>query len=299
MPSLMDLSLEIQEMVVLQLESVEDVVSLGSSCSSLTRLVGQTRLWRVLLARTELVEGDEPRAIPGKCCIRTSGKIMTERVQTITTFLNSLANRDAIFSVLHWQIFERYPATYGKSDCKKGCVAVDMGMDCTSVTFPSCPQLHTVSAYGLELLALTGLLQGAKIHKIKLGDISPSLVIALASLEGEKISELEVGVGGVNCFTEEEGLTLASLLERCSTWRVNSLSLYGEVGGQTWERLGRALQSGHHSECFLVIRTDSELVMRGRREDLLACWQNSYRIIIYEEDEEEEVDWKRIEEIIQ
>ena len=297
MPSLMDLSLEIQEMVVLQLESVEDVVSLGSTCTSLARLVGQTRLWRVLLPRTELVEGDEPWEIPDKCCIRTSGKIMTARVKTITTFLSSLANRDAIFSMLHRQILERYPATYGKSDCKKGCVAVDMGMDCTSLSFPSSPQLQTVAAYGLELLALTGLLQGAKIHKITLWGISPSLLIALASLEGEKISELEVEE--IVCFTEEEGVTLASLLERCTTWSVNGLQLYREVGGQTWERLGRALQSGHHSECFLIINANSEGRRRGRREDLLACWQNSYRIIINEEDEEEEVDWKRIEEIIQ
>ena len=56
MPSLMDLSLEILEMVVLQLELVEDVISLGSSCSRLARLVGQKRLWRVFLDRTELVE---------------------------------------------------------------------------------------------------------------------------------------------------------------------------------------------------------------------------------------------------
>ena len=46
MPSLLDLSLEILEMVVLQLESVEDVISMGSSCSRLARLVGQKRLWR-------------------------------------------------------------------------------------------------------------------------------------------------------------------------------------------------------------------------------------------------------------
>ena len=40
MPCLLDLSLEVLEMVVLQLESVEDVICLGSSCALLARVVG-------------------------------------------------------------------------------------------------------------------------------------------------------------------------------------------------------------------------------------------------------------------
>ena len=36
---------------------VEYVVSLGSSSTSIARKVGQERLWRLMLAKTELVEG--------------------------------------------------------------------------------------------------------------------------------------------------------------------------------------------------------------------------------------------------
>ena len=46
MRSLMDLFPEMLEEVVLKLESVEDVISLGSSCTALARTVGQERLWR-------------------------------------------------------------------------------------------------------------------------------------------------------------------------------------------------------------------------------------------------------------
>ena len=56
MPALLDLSLEIREMIVLQLD-MEEMLSLGSSCTLLARVGGQVRVWRVLLARTELEEG--------------------------------------------------------------------------------------------------------------------------------------------------------------------------------------------------------------------------------------------------
>ena len=41
MPSLMDLFPDILEEVVLKVKSVEDVISLGSSCTDFARIVGQ------------------------------------------------------------------------------------------------------------------------------------------------------------------------------------------------------------------------------------------------------------------
>ena len=41
MPSLTDLFPEILEEIVVKLESVEDMISLGSSCTDLARIVGQ------------------------------------------------------------------------------------------------------------------------------------------------------------------------------------------------------------------------------------------------------------------
>ena len=56
MPSLTDLFPEILEEIVVKLESVEDMISLGSSCTDLARVVGQERLWRAVLVKTQLVE---------------------------------------------------------------------------------------------------------------------------------------------------------------------------------------------------------------------------------------------------
>ena len=97
---------EILEEIVLKLESVEDVISLGSSCTDLARIVGQERLWRVILAKTQLVENGEDE----------DGSVMEDRVRTITTFLSSVENSDDIFSLIHQTIYERYPATHQEEE---------------------------------------------------------------------------------------------------------------------------------------------------------------------------------------
>ena len=129
MPSLMDLFPEILEEVAMKLESVEDVISLGSSCTDLARIVAQERIWRVLLARTELVVEED--------------LIMEDRVKTITSFLSSFADSDAIFFLLHQTICERYLAT------------AQGWQDDISVSFLSSHQLHSVSGIGLELTGRT------------------------------------------------------------------------------------------------------------------------------------------------
>ena len=49
---------------------------------------------------------------------------------------------------------------------------------------------------------------------------------------------------------------MVSLLERRNTWRVKSLFLFGEVGGQTWERLGREVARGR-IEYDVLTETDA------------------------------------------
>ena len=49
MPVLLNLSLEILEMITMQLD-VDQVLSMGFSRSLLARVVGQERVWRLLLA---------------------------------------------------------------------------------------------------------------------------------------------------------------------------------------------------------------------------------------------------------
>ena len=52
----MDLFPEILEEIVLKLESVEDVISLGSYSPDLARIVGQESIWRVVLAKCRLMK---------------------------------------------------------------------------------------------------------------------------------------------------------------------------------------------------------------------------------------------------
>ena len=118
----------------------------------------------------------------------------------------------------------------------------------------------------LEVLALTGRLV---LHKVLVWSMSPFLLLLLASLEREQITELHSN--DIECTTEEEGRALASLLERCHTWSVEALSLYGQLGGHSWGLLG---QESRRRRLRYVL-TEREVVGRGRREDILTVWGNT------------------------
>ena len=275
--SLLDLCPEVLEEIVMKLESVEDVISLGSSSTDLARIVGQERLWRVLLARTELVEA-------------VRGRVMQDRVRLIATFLSSLANSDAFFSLLHQNIYKRYPAS------GQGWMENSITVSC-----PTSPQLHSVSGLGLRLLVLIGREEARHtVHKVTSYWISPSLLLSLASLQREQIRELVVEGTSFDCTTEEEGRTLVSFLERCATWSVAWMDLGDEVGGLTWQRLGREVARG----TLRRVGADSEVVRRGKREDLRTVWDNT-KIGWLVDDEDilkidgEEEGWGKIEKIIQ
>ena len=273
MASLTDLFPEILEEVILKLD-VEDVISLGSTCTKLARIVGKERLWMVILSKTELVK---------------NGRVWEDRVRTITTFLSSQHNSDSILAVLNQIIYKRYPAI-SQGDYED-----------ITVSFPSSTQLHSVSGLGLELVALTGRRRAKHLlHKVRLAEVPSSLLLPLASLEKEQMTELVVG--DVNCTTEEEGRALVSLMESCSTWYVALEDLSGEVGEQTWEGVGRQVAEVGR---LVRVRAGREVVGRGRREDLLAVWRNTEvrwgvgsGQRIRKRDGEEE-GWKKIEEMIQ
>ena len=50
--------------------------------------------------------------------------------------------------------------------------------------------------------------------------------------------------GHISCTKEVQGRALASLLEGCTTWKIERLSMRGQAGGQNWEGLGRAAARG-------------------------------------------------------
>ena len=130
MPFLMDLCPEILEEVIMKLESVEDVIALGSCSPLLARIVGQASLWRIIFSKTDLVE---------------DGRVMEDRVRNIAAFLTSFKDSDAIFFLLHQTIVDRFPATEEEEEVEENI----------TVSCPTSPQLHSVSGLGLELLALT------------------------------------------------------------------------------------------------------------------------------------------------
>ena len=176
MPWLLDLSLEVLEMLVLLLESVEDVISLGSSCTHLARLVGQERIWWLLLAKTQVkVMTSTPER----------GEVMEDRMRAIATFLSTLENRDAIFPLLHQIIYKCYPGTeYAHNED-------DIEDDNIKVSFPPCPQHHSVSSLGLQTLALTGRREARhEVHEVIVTNLSSSLLMSLTSLKIESITEL-------------------------------------------------------------------------------------------------------------
>ena len=243
MPSLMDLFPEILEEVVMKLESVEDVISLGSSSTDLARIIGQERIWRGVLAKTRLVE---------------DGRVKEDRVRMITTFLSSIANSNAIFSLLHETIYERYPATV-------------RGWENITVSFPSSPQLYSVTGLGLEVLALTAREDARHaVHKINMSRISRSLLLSHISIQREQITELVVMV--ICCTTAEEGRALVSLLQSSTTWRAWTLHLSGQMDidflcqecGQTFNarwKLESYVKCKHDSKtykpshCLLILST--------------------------------------------
>ena len=72
--------------------------------------------------------------------------------------------------------------------------------------------------------------------------ISPAVLIAMASLQRAKMVELMAG--HISCTKEVQGRALASLLEGCTMWNIERLSMRGQAGGQNWEGLGRAAAKG-------------------------------------------------------
>ena len=279
MPSFMDLSVEMKEAVILKVESVEDVISIGSTCTSLARIVGQEKIWKLLLAKTELVGED--------------------RVRRIAAFFTSLKDNEAHFQLLQETIYTRHPGTA----IPKGGVP----FEAITVSAPLSPhQLHLVSILGLQLLAQAasreaiGWSWGARqvLHRVKVWRMEGPLLLSLTSLHLEKLTTLDASV--VVCTTEEEGVALFSLLERCSSWRVN-LDLSGEVAGQTWARLAREVARGR----LMMVRTTREVLRRAAREDLVAFWRSRVQQLVVVGEQNickyagAEEGWEKIENMMQ
>ena len=262
----------------MKLTNPKDVIALGSSCRRLATIVGQASLWRRVFSKIQLVERGrlvgrgpawqslaghglnwkacEPcQALPGLQTLQGlalhgpegPGRVLEDRVRTMIAFLSTLEDSDAIFCLLHQMIYERYP---GRGQGEEE--------DRTTVSFPSSPQMYTVSGLGLELLALAGREDTKHVlHKVQVYRISPSLLLSLASLQRTEISELVAG--HVSCSTEEEGRALAFLLEGCRAWRVEMLSMRGQAGGQTWQRLARVATRGR----VRYVSTEPDVVGRA------------------------------------
>ena len=265
MSSLMDLPSELQEKIFEKLESVEDVISLGSSCTQLAMVVNQVQVsfWRLLLDKTT--------------------HISRPRLRNLATFVSSLDKADSIFSLLRNTIYERNPASHKidsdgeivDDECKDDGYGYEYVSDCAEetiiVSFPPSPELHPVSVAGLQLLVLIDR-HGARhrIHTIKVCQNSPrpSTLLSLASmasLQKEMINQTNLQP---ICTTEEEGMALVAILERSIQLSMGQLVLVGGVGRRTWEGLGR-----NSYLTWGCVKTERKVVRRGRRKDLQAIYK--------------------------
>ena len=105
------------------------------------------------------------------------------------------------------------------------------------------------------MLALTGSKEAShSLRKIRMYTISPGVLIAMASLQ--RARRVQLVAGKVSCSTEVEDRALASLLEGCTTWRIERLSRRGQAGRQNWERLGRAAARGR----VMIVGTTADVV---------------------------------------
>ena len=252
MAELLDLPSELLEQIFFMLEDVPDMLSLGSSCALLSSLLSTPRLWRNLLAKTKMVQ---------------KGRwVMEDRIRKMPTqilpFMTTVSDPEALFRLLHEAVCARFPAS-----------GPGLRQESISVTCPSHPSPHTVSGLGLQLLVATDRQgQGHTLHSLALSYVlgnGPLLLAlgALAGLQEQRVTEL-VSSGAISCSTEEEGRALCSLLELCTTWRLEVLSLGGEVGGETWAGLGRAAARGRLGR----VVAGREVVGRGRAEEVRLVW---------------------------
>ena len=259
MTSLLDLSVEMLEQILLTVDSVEDVISLASSSLTFARIFAQERIWRIVLFKTEMVK---------------DGIVMNNRMRTISAFLSSLPDSTSLFSLLHLTICQRFPGT---NLCPASCTCKE---ETITVSLPGQSELHEVSGLGMELLALT-CRPGTRhiVHRVRLGSLltwQEGVLPVLA--RQEEITDLSVA--NIVCCTEEEGMMVGCLLEKCANWRVHTLRMWDEprhhhheaaevgVGGRTRERLARAAARG----VVRHVSTNRKVVRRGRREDLQAVW---------------------------
>ena len=273
MVELLDLSTELLELILLQLEEGPDMLSLATSCRRLQEVASQPRLWVRILARTPLV-------LAGSL----DYQVNEPQIRQILTFLAKVADPDPLFAVMHDVICARFQASE---------VQLDGGCDTSlTVSCRSQPQPHSVTGLGLKLLARTARpWDGHSIHRLRVRDLHGP---AVASLLREPLAQLEV-TGGIDCRTEAEAGALAALLEGCTAWRVESLLLEGEE--VPWGSLGRAAGRGRLGTVY----TGREVLGRGRREDVREVWMSTEERWVVDgrqvRREEEEEGWQVLDEL--
>ena len=136
MIGLLDLPIEIIEQIFHQQENVEDMISLGSSCSWIHQILSKQNVWRNLLTKAKITERIHTQGKQGN-----GHKVNPPVVQMLMLFLKTVDYPEVLLGLLHEHICLLYHDFPGSS--------VTVG--CSLNASP-----HTVSSLGLELLALTG-----------------------------------------------------------------------------------------------------------------------------------------------
>ena len=243
MYSMQEMPTELVEEIFLRLGDWRDLTCPACTCQASCRLLLRPVTWRKLLDRTRVVHQgvgfNEERA--------------TIQVGHIMTFLNTHGvGHEDLLEILHETI------CHEQQNWKRlwwdGHQAFEAHED-PNIVIVSSPGhdetmgRHPITGQGLKLLALTER-EGARhtIHQINLMDnpTNSSLLLSLeliASEQEEQILEM-FSSGQISCYDREDGQALGSLLEKCDSWRAETLNMWGELEPQAWGRLGRAAPRG-------------------------------------------------------
>ena len=99
MAGLLDLPTEILEHILLQQEDVEDMISLGTSCSRLKQILSKPMIWRNLLTKAKSITMVETKD-NSKGLFKKGYRVNTPIVQMLILFLKSSEEPDILFGLL-------------------------------------------------------------------------------------------------------------------------------------------------------------------------------------------------------
>ena len=244
---------------LLPLLDLSSTLTLSSTHSLALEVLQQKRIWKNLILRVKLAK---PRF--WHCGNSIEIKEMQTRVDLLTSLLKLMEEPGPLLKILLETICLNFPPAVDENGHE-------------DVIFINSPMVFNtgffVSPTGFLLLERVESRMNSKVQvvsEVHLHYLWDSLGTALAA----RTSRQEGLVSKLQCeaieFTEEElaGESI-NFLQRCKSWKVESLCLY-ELGHSGWRELAKALAGGRGE--LGSVQTSREVVVEGRKEDVRQVW---------------------------